>query len=97
MIDDKIAGWHELWKSGSIPGTGASSTKLVYLWCGGAGTLASFLMTIAFCGHAFYTKKADLIFAGAVAAMWTTLFGFATSAQKNKANAEAAPVQDTKP
>jgi hypothetical protein len=63
---------------------------MVYLWCGGAGTVAAFIMTMAFCGHAFYTKKADLVFAGAVAAMWTALFGFSTSAQNNKARVDQA-------
>lgn len=75
-------------KSAALPGDGASSTKVIYLASGGLGSVSATLMSISFCIHCFTHKTADVIFAGAVGAMWIAVFGFATNAQNKKAHIE---------
>ncbi len=87
--------WYQMWKDAPVQGTDTSSTKLIYLTAGGLGALSAALLTIGFIVHTFYHKTADLVFAGAVAAMWTAVFGFATSAQNNKARVDQT-TQETK-
>lgn len=82
--------WYQIWKDAPIQGTATSSTKLIYLSAGGLGAVSATLLTIGFIVHTFVHKTADLVFAGSVAAMWTAVFGFATSAQNNKARVDQA-------
>lgn len=98
-LTSPIGSWWSILKGAAHPKEGVSSTKLVYLWSGVGGAISAILLTLGFIGHSFYKGAADLVFAGAVGAMWVAVFGFATNAQNNKAkmDKEIQVAQSNKP
>lgn len=82
----KIRDWVRILMSSVYTGKGTpSTTKIVYITAGLWGTYAALLMTFALAGVYVFTGHCDTAFATAMGSLWIGVWGFATSAQKHKA------------